>query len=135
LSFKEEFDLPVSSIFPYFESPSEWGKLYGIVKPSKKLGDDWYAVPLKKFPFPLVAKNVQYEHEKKVCWIFGGFWRGVGEINFSANDSKTIVEGFEYISAHGLWLLSSLFEKHFMEKEFKRIWDFGWKRVKRNAQK
>ena len=29
LSFKEAFDLPISIIFPYFKSPSEWAKLYG----------------------------------------------------------------------------------------------------------
>jgi hypothetical protein len=59
LSFKEEFDLPVGIIFPYFKSPSEWGKLFGIVEPSKVLKNDWYAIPLKKFLFPLVAKNVE----------------------------------------------------------------------------
>ena len=37
LSFREKFDLPISKVFPYFKSPSEWGKLYGIVKPIKKL--------------------------------------------------------------------------------------------------
>lgn len=132
LSFREEFDLPIGIIFPYFESPSEWGKLYGIVEPSKALKNGWHAIPLKKFPFPLVAKNVEYHHEKSVRWIFGGFWRGVGEINFNSEGNTTIVEGFEYIIPHGLWLISSLFEKHFMKKEFERIWSIGWKRIRKN---
>lgn len=132
LSFKEEFDLPVSIIFPYFESPLEWGKLFGIVEPSKVLENDWYAISLKKFPFPLMAKNIERRHEKSVRWIFGGFWRGVGEVNFYSKNCKTFVEGFEYITPHGLWLISSLFEKHFMEKEFERIWNLGWKRIRKN---
>ncbi len=132
LSFREEFDLPISKIFPYFKSPSEWAKLYGVVRPTKILKDDWYAVPLKMFPFPLMAKNVEFHHDKKVRWIFGGFWRGIGEVNFYNKNNNTIVEGFEYITPHGFWLMSSLFEKYFMEKEFERIWKLGWIRIRRN---
>jgi len=135
LSFREEFDLPISIIFPYFKSPSEWAKLYGVVKPTKVLEDDWHAIPLKMFPFPLVAKNVEYHHEKNVRWIFGGFWRGVGEVNFHSKNNKTIVEGFEYITPHGLWLMSSIFDKYFMKKEFERIWNLGWKRIRKNKSK
>lgn len=132
LSFKEEFDLPASRVFPYFRSPSEWAKLYGIVTPTKALEDDWYSIPLKKFPFPLIAKNVEFDHEKKVRWVFGGFWRGVGEVNFHSGGTKTtIIEGFEYIVPHGFWLASSLFDKHIMEKEFERIWSLGWERIRK----
>jgi hypothetical protein len=134
LSFREEFDLPISTIFPYFKSPSDWAKLYGVVKPTKVLEDGWYAVPLKALPFPLKAKNVEYQHNEKVRWIFGGFWRGVGEVNFSTKDNKTVVEGFEYITAHGLWIFSSLFEKQFMEKQFEIIWKLGWKRIRKNKK-
>ncbi|MEN8173322.1 MAG: hypothetical protein ABFS03_10635 [Chloroflexota bacterium] len=134
LSFREAFDLPIGNIFPYFESPSTWAKLYGAMKPTKALKDGWYAVPLKKFPFPLVAKNVEYEHEKRVRWIFGGFWRGVGEVNFYTENNQTVVEGFEYITPHGLWFLASLFEKTIMEKEFKGIWDFGWRRIRKEGK-
>jgi hypothetical protein len=133
LSFREEFDLPVSKVFPYFTSPAEWAKLYGVVKPTRVLPDDWYAISLKMLPFPLKARNVEYHHEKHVRWIFGGFWRGVGEVNFSTENNKTIVEGFEYITPHGLWLFSSLFEKRFMEKEFKKIWNLGWERIRKNT--
>ena len=134
LSFREEFDLPISTIFPYFKSPADWAKLYGVVKPTKNLEDDWYAVPLKMFPFPLKARNVDYQLNTKVRWIFGGFWRGVGEVNFSTEGNKTVVEGFEYITPHGLWILSSLFEKQFMEKQFEIIWNLGWKRIRKNKR-
>ena len=134
LHFKEEFDLPIHEIFPYFESPSEWARLYGVVKPTRVLKDDWHAIPLKKVPFPLLAKNVDFHHEKSVRWIFGGFWRGVGEVNFSSQNNKTIVEGFEYITPHGAWFLSSLVERHLMEEEFTRIWNLGWKRIRKNRK-
>jgi len=132
LHFKEEFNLPVREVYPYFETPSDWAKLYGIVKPPKILKNGWHSIPLKMSPFPLVAKNVLSQKEKKVRWIFGGFWRGVGEINFSTSDNKTQVEGFEYITPHGLWAFSSIFETVFMEKEFKRIWNIGWKRIRKH---
>ncbi len=135
LHFREEFDLPINKIFPYFKSPSEWAKLYGAMKPTRTLNDSWHAVPLKMFPFPLIAKNVEYHHEKNVRWIFGGFWRGVGEVNFYTKNNKTIVEGFEYITAHGFWIFSSLFEKMFMQKEFEKIWNLGWKRIRKNEVK
>jgi hypothetical protein len=134
LHFREQFDLPIKKIFPYFESPSEWAKLYGVVKPTKILKDHWHAIPLKKFPFPLLAKNVEYHHEKSVRWIFGKFWRGVGEVNFYSKNNKAIVEGFEYITPHGVWLISSLLEKHFMEEEFTKIWNLGWKRIRKNEK-
>ena len=131
LAFKEEFDLPVSRVFPYFKSPSEWAKLYGVVTPTKTLENDWHSVPLKRFPFPLIAKNVEFHHEKKVRWIFRGFWRGVCEVNFFSEKNKTTVEGFEYITAHGFWLVSSLFDKFLMRKEFERIWSLGWERIRK----
>ena len=117
LSFRETFDLPIRDVYPYFETPSDWAKLYGVVKPSKILENGWHSIPLKMSPFPLVAKNVECEPEKKVRWIFGGFWRGVGEVNFSSENGKTLVEGFEYIVPFGLWLFASLLEKYFMKKE------------------
>ena len=125
VSFKEKFNLPIEAIFPYFETPSDWSSLYGAMRPAKVLKNGWHSIPLKKFPFPLVAKNVELRREQKVRWIFGGFWRGVGEVNFSREGGETVIEGYEYICPYGLWVLSPLVEERFMEKEFKRIWDLG----------
>jgi len=130
-TFREEFELPTSTVFQYFKSPSEWAKLYGMVKPTKALEDDWYSIPLKIFPFPLLARNVECLHEEKVRWVFGGFWRGVGEVNFSTRNDKTVVEGFEYITPHGFWFLASVIEKQFMKKEFEKIWKMGWQRIRK----
>ena len=132
LFFKEEFDLPISQVFPYFKTPADWAKLYGTVKPTKNFKNNWYAIPLKMCPFPLVARNVFFDDEVKVRWEFGGFWRGIGEVNFFTKNGKTVVEGYEYISPYGLWLLASFVEKHFMEKQFQNIWDLGWKRIRKN---
>ncbi len=132
IAFSEDFNLPVKDIFPYFHSPSGWGALYGIAAPVRALKDGWHAVPLKKFPFPLVARNLECVEGRHVRWVFDGFWRGVGEARFYSQDSTTRVEGFEYITAHGLWLLASIFERRFMEKEFARIWELGWERLRKH---
>lgn len=39
------------------------------------------------------------------------------------------------IVLNGLWLLSSFVEKRFMEKQFQRIWDLGWKRIRKHERK
>lgn len=131
LFFRERFDLPARQLFQYFKSPAEWAKLYGSANPTRVLKDDWYAVPLARFPFPLKARNVECVPEQRVRWEFGGFWRGVGEVNFEEADGTTVVEGFEYITPHGLWVAASLFEKHFMRTEFERIWALGWERIRK----
>lgn len=38
LQFREEFNLPVAQVYPYFATPADWAKLYGEVKPTKSLG-------------------------------------------------------------------------------------------------
>jgi hypothetical protein len=39
LQFREEFNLPVAQVYPYFATPADWAKLYGEVKPTKNLGN------------------------------------------------------------------------------------------------
>ena len=131
LRFRERFQLPIDDIFPYFSAPSEWGKLYGATRPTRPLGEGWYAIPLARFPFPLVARNVDHEPGRRVRWEFGGFWRGVGEITFAKHEEETIVEGFEYIVPHGLWILATPIEELVMRKEFERIWSIGWGRIRK----
>jgi hypothetical protein len=132
LQFREEFDLPAHRIFQYFATPADWAMLYGAAGGTKVRGDGWYVVPLKRFPFPLVARNVEVQPDRLVRWIFGGFWRGVGEVRLIESGDTTIVEGFEYITAHGLWQLATPFEQRFMTAEFERIWALGWDRIRRN---
>lgn len=133
LAFRERFELPARRIFPYFESPARWAKLYGVAAPTTVLKDDWHAVPLAKFPFPLKARNVECIPGKRVRWIFGGFWRGVGEVNLDEVGETTVVDGFEYITPHGLWLAAPLFERYVMKREFERIWALGWERIRKGT--
>ncbi|WP_155772320.1 hypothetical protein [Mycobacterium asiaticum] len=134
LQFREEFDLPAHRIFPYFATPADWATLYGAAGDTKTKGDGWYAVPLKRFPFPLVARNVAAQPDRLVRWVFGGFWRGVGEVQLIESGRGTVVEGFEYITAHGFWSLATAFEECFMTAEFERIWALGWNRIRRNEE-
>ncbi|MBU0991909.1 MAG: hypothetical protein KJ737_05385 [Proteobacteria bacterium] len=133
LQFKEEFERPLNEVYSYFKTPAEWTRLYGSGEPVKTLKNGWYAVYLTKFPFPLVAKIVEDSFEKKVRWIFSRFWRGVGEIRFSRVGDKTIVEGYEYIIPHGLWLFAPLFEKLVLRKGFVAIWERGWRRLRQKS--
>ena len=131
LSFRETFRRPAVELFTSFETPARWAELYGVAAPTRALEDGWYAVPLAKFPFPLVARNVALDAPRLVRWEFGGFWRGVGEVRFRAEGEQTVVEGFEYIVPHGLWLLASAVEERFMRREFERIWALGWRRLRK----
>ena len=131
LQFREEFALPAHRIFPYFATPADWATLYGAAGDIKVKGDDWYVVPLKRFPFPLMARNVEAQPDRFVRWIFRGFWRGVGEVRLTESGDSTVVEGFEYITAHGFSLLATPVEKRFMSGEFERIWALGWDRIRR----
>jgi hypothetical protein len=129
LTFREEFNLSASDVFSYFASPREWVRLFGGHKPAKELADGWCSVPLKHFPMPLVARNVITETDHKARWIFRGFWRGVGEIKLIPTAKGVIVEGFEYITPHGLWVAAPLVEKMLMQKEFERIWGLSWEQL------
>lgn len=132
LRFSEEFNLPPRQVFRYFATPADWASLYGAAGTTKARGHGWYSIPLKHFPFPLVARNAEVQPDRLVRWVFGGFWRGVGEVQLTGSGGSTLVEGFEYITAHGLWLLATPFEKRFMTAEFERIWSLGWERIRRN---
>lgn len=131
IEFRESFSLPVEEVFSYFESPRAWVKLYGLAGEVEDRGDGWVAVPLEKFPFPLVARNTAMEPGRRVQWTFRGFWKGCGEVRFSTNQGVTTVEGFEEISVRWLGPLSPLIEKPLLQKRFEAIWALGWRRLRK----
>jgi len=136
IRFNEQFKLPASEVYSYFETPADWTRLYGLAGNSKDLGDGWYQIALKNFPFPLVAKNTVQEPNQMVQWVFRGFWRGEGEVRFVDTPDGVKVEGYERISVRYLFFLSPLFERLFMERSFRAIWGIGWRRLrKREAAK
>ncbi len=77
ITFSEQFTLPVEEVFSYFASPADWARLYGSTG-VRDLGSGWFAVGIKGFPFPLVAKSTEVETDRLVRWTFRGFWRGEG---------------------------------------------------------
>lgn len=129
IEFSELVPRPVEQVFGYFQSPADWVRLYGLVGEVESRRGGWYAVPLQHFPFPLVARVTALEPLLLVRWEFGGFWRGTGEARFTPKPGGVQVDGYEEIAARWLPFLSGLLERRFMEREFRRIWSLGWRRL------
>jgi hypothetical protein len=133
VEFREQFCLPVEDIYTYFQSPADWVRLYGFASSVKDYGDGWYAIPLQRFPFPLIARNTEQVQNERVHWVFRGFWRGRGEVRFSSTPQGTRVEGYEEISVRWLSVFSPIVERLFMRRQFERIWALGWRRLRKQA--
>lgn len=131
IHFRHEFSLPVEEVYQYFETPADWTRLYGLAGNVKDLGGGWYAVPLNRFPFPLVARNTEQKAGEYVHWVFRGFWRGKGEVRFGGRPAGVVVEGFEEISVRWLWFLSPVVERLFLERGFRSVWEIGWQRLRK----
>lgn len=133
IRFQERFELPAAKVYSYFRTPADWTRLYGLAGESEDLGDGWFAVALKRFPFPLVARNTEQVPNELVRWVFRGFWRGRGEVRLIEDAEGVLVEGFEEIAVRWLHFLSPLFERAFLKREFERIWEVGWRRLRKRA--
>jgi len=131
IKFQHAFSLPVEELYSYFQTPADWTRLYGLAGNVKDLGSGWYAVPLKRFPFPLVAKNTEQTVNEFVSWVFRGFWRGRGEVRFTESPTGVVVEGYEEISLRYLFFLSPFIERLFLERSFRSIWEIGWRRLRK----
>jgi len=131
ITFTEQFDLPVSEVYPYFRSPRDWPRLYGSFGEVQDRGDGWFAVPLRGFPFPLVAKVTSDEPFKLVRWSFRGFWSGEGQVSFAPTTGGVSIQGYERISPRPLLWLAPVVERLFLEKRFRRVWETGWRRLRR----
>ncbi len=131
ITFNERFALPAGEVYAYFRTPADWPRLFGMAGDTKDLGDGWYAVALKNFPFPLVAKNTDQEPDRLARWVFRGFWRGRGEVRFIEVDDGVRVEGFEEIAVRPLLFLSPVVERLFLERAFRAVWEIGWHRLRK----
>lgn len=130
IEFHEQFTLPVEQVFEYFRTPADWVRLYGMFGAVEDRGDGWQAVPLMGFPFPLVAKITSADENRLVRWTFRGFWRGHGEVRFTAMPDFTAVDGYEEIAVRWLFILSPVVERLLLERRFRGIWRHGWKRLR-----
>lgn len=133
IRFEEDLDLPVEQVYGIFRTPADWPRLYGAFGEVKDRGGGWVAVPLRGFPFPLVAKITHDEPLRRVCWIFRGFWRGTGEVRFAERPNGVRIEGFEEIAIRPLGVLSPVVERLLLERRFRGIWASGWRRLRRHA--
>ncbi len=134
IQFDEQIDLPVERVYPYFRSPTEWPRLYTSFGDVEERGEGWYAVPLRGFPFPLVARVTRDEPNRCVTWSFRGFWRGQGEISFEPTERGVAIRGHERISVRPAACLSPFLERVFLERRFHGVWESGWRRLRRQAQ-
>ena len=131
--FNEEIPLPPDAIYTFMRTPVDWTRLYGSFGEVIDRGDGWYAVPLKHFPFPLVARIVENIPDHKVSWEFRGFWRGTGGVDLEPIAAGTIVTGYEDISIPRLAGLGPLIERRYLDRRFRAVWDSGWRRLRRMA--
>jgi hypothetical protein len=131
IRFKHEFSLPVEQVYTYFQTPADWVRLYGLAGEVKALDEGWYAVPLKNFPFPLIAKNTVQRPNEVVRWVFRGFWRGRGEVRFTECPVGVVVEGYEEIAVRWLFFFSPIIERLFLERSFRSTWEIGWHRLRK----
>lgn len=134
IRFRETFALSATEVYDYFRSPADWVRLYGFAGAVRERGDGWYAVPLKDFPFPLVARITAAEPPRHVSWHFRGFWKGGGEIRIEEFLGGVVVEGHEQLAVRWLWLLSPFVERHFLERAFRRVWQIGWERLRKHER-
>ncbi len=131
IRFKHEFALPVAQVYSYFRTPADWPRLFGFADDVTELGDGWFAVPLRRFPFPLVTKYLEQRPNEHAHWVFRGFWRGQGEVRLHETLGGVLVEGYEEIAVRWLFLLSPIVERLVLERGFRRIWDGGWRRLRK----
>jgi hypothetical protein len=129
--FDHAFRLPVSELYSYFRTPADWARLFGFADDVRDLGDGWYSVPLKRFPFPLEARNTEQEENRFARWVFRGFWRGRGEVRLEEGTDGVVVAGFEEIAVRRLHFLSPVVERLFLERGFRAVWNVGWHRLRK----
>ena len=129
IEFCESFNLPVQEVYEFLRSPADWPRLYGSYGDVIDYGNGWLGVPIKNFPFPLVARTTGDVPSQRVRWDLGGFWRGDGEVNFEVEDGVTRVTGYETVRVPYLLFLAPLAERLLLEKRFQGIWRKGWRRL------
>jgi hypothetical protein len=128
IKFDEYFDVKPEIVYSYFKTPADWPRLFLAFGQAKLKDNDWYVVPFRNFPFPLITKITRNEPNKKVAWIFKGFWHG--EVIIETKENGVHVGGYEKISINRLSLFSPLIERLYLERRFNLIWLSGWRKLK-----
>jgi uncharacterized membrane protein len=134
LDFQESIDVPASVAYPFFRTPADWTRLYGSFGAVRQGRDGWWRVPLRRFPFPLVARITRDEPERLVHWELKGFFQGEGEVRFEPRPGGVVISGFERVSTPWLGPLSRVVERRILERRFRGIWSAGWRRLRKQAE-
>lgn len=130
LEFDETVPVDPMTVYSYFRTPGDWTRLYGAFGDVEDRGDGWYAVPLYRFPFPLVARITRDEPQEHVAWEMKGFFRGTGEVRLQSEGSGTRIEGYEGLSIPSVPGLSPMLERRVLEPRFQKVWASGWRRLR-----
>jgi hypothetical protein len=133
IEFDEEFGVPVEEAYGYFRTPMNWPRLFPAFGEATDLGGGECAVPFRGFPFPLVTRITRDESLRCVEWIFSGFWKGEGQVTFEPTSGGVVIRGYEEVSLRPLLWLAPLVERRFLEARFRRVWESGWRRLRRQT--
>lgn len=130
IEFDETFPISPVEAFEYFKTPQDWQRIFGAFGEITERGEGWYTVPMRRSPFPLIAKITVHEPGERVAWDLRGFWKGNGEVQFGATDEGTHITGFETIALPGPFGLGRLLER-LAEARFVAVWESGWRKLSR----
>ena len=131
VDFNETFPVPIEQAFSYFPTPHDWICLFGFAGNVADRGNGWYAIPMKRSPFPLISRVDIVVPNQRVHWIFGGIWHGEGDVNFSPAPNGTTIHGFEEIHIPHLLGTGPWLERRYLQRPFERLWESGWKKLRR----
>jgi hypothetical protein len=130
LEFDETFSISPATAYDYFKSPHDWPRLFGAFGTITDRGNGWLAVPLRRSPFPLIARTTIDEPAVRVAWDLRGFWSGDGEVRFEALGDGTRITGHETVNLPRLLGLRVLVER-WAEPRFAAVWESGWRKLRR----
>jgi hypothetical protein len=131
--FDETIPLPPGAVYDDFKTPQDWVRLFGAFGEVTDRGGGWFAVPMRRSPFPLVARMTVTEPDTRAAWDLRGFWKGDGEIRLEAVGDGTRLTGHETVNIPRLMGIGSLLVKR-IEPRFVAVWESGWKRLRRTAR-
>ncbi len=134
VEFDEEFGVPVEQAYEYFRTPLHWPRLFPAFGEAQDRGEGWYAVPFRSLPFPLLTGITRDEPLQCVEWTFEGFWHGEGQVTFEPTSDGVVIRGYEQVSPRALFWLAPLAERLFLEARFRKVWESGWRCLRRQAE-
>ena len=129
IDFNEILSADPATVYGYMRTPHDWTRLYGAFGDTVERGNGWVAVPMRRFPFPLVARITEDRGPGFVSWDLRGFFTGRGEVHARPHGNGSAVEGFEEVAIPNLLGLGPRLERRFLEDRFRRLWEGGWKRL------